>query len=427
MQAKKIPSRRHYDSRVVWLYRERKEHLLDKGFRKTIPNSTTSTWRNHPHDIYGTQYIPELNKTVELYELVSENKRLKRLLFTTARVWLKISSTTKFLLRKEKECYVHIVNAIQYLKKHISVTSACRLFSISKEAFSYQLNRFKYTCEESSLGMCFNRHPLQLSKKELLVIKEAYENTEYSCWPGVSIYYYLLRNKQLNIGLSTFYKYVRILGLKRKWGKEKTNSNGVKTTRPNEYLHVDTTYTKSTDGSLSAVVFVSDNFSKAILGWEIAPKNSALNVASALRIATNKMIETNPETLLPTTLMADGGAENHAAIIEELLQEESTPVMKKVIALRDVQFSNSPAEAVNKIFKRYVRKMKPNNYEELKKIIPLIIDDYNNKRPHGTLKGLTPWECYTQKLPKFDFQLQIQQQKQLRIVQNKQFNCNMEC
>lgn len=316
MKTLQTTSRRQYDSRIVWLYREQKEHLLDKGFRKTIPDSTTSTWRNNPSNFYGTQYIPEFNQTMELYELLAQHKHLKTLLFMTARVWMKTSGFIKSIFRNERMCYEHIVNAIQHLKNHISVTSACRLFSISKEAFSYHLNRLKYTCEESPLGMCFKRHPLQLSTKELLVIKEAYENTEYTCWPGVSIYYYLLRNKQLNIGLSTFYKYLRILGLKRKWGKEKSNNNGVKTTRPNEYLHVYTTYTKCTDGSLSAVVFVNDNFSKAILGWEIAPKNSALNIASALRMTTDKMKEINPETFLQATLMADGGAENHPPLLK---------------------------------------------------------------------------------------------------------------
>lgn len=123
--------------------------------------------------------------------------------------------------------------------------------------------------------------------------------------------------------------------------------------------------------------------------------------------------------------MADGGAENHASIVEELLREE-TPI-KKIIARKDIQFSNSPVEAINKIFKRYVRKMKPKDFEELKKILPLIVEDYNQNRPHGALKGLTPWECYTQSSPIFDFKQQIQQQKQIRIANNKQFNCSIEC
>lgn len=210
-------------------------------------------------------------------------------------------------------------------------------------------------------------------------------------------------------------------------GKEKSNTDGVKTTRPNEYLHIDTTYKKMQNGDTSAVVFVSDNFSKTILGWEIAHKNNALNIVNALKMAKQTMLKNTSETPLPCILMADGGAENHASIVEDLLKEDTNPAIQKIIAQKDIQFSNSPVEAINKIFKRYVRMMKPKNFEELKKILPLIVEDYNKKLPHGTLKGLTPWECYTQNYPDFDFKQQIQQQKPIRIAQNKQFNCAISC
>lgn len=278
-------SRRNYDTRIVWLYQEKKEKLLNSQFRKTIPHSTISTWRNNPSKLYGEEYSQEFRESLLLHELIAEHKRLKSVLYVAARTWIQTYKYLKPVLRKATEFKEYITNAIQRLQRVLSTSSSCRLFSISTEAFHYQLNKLKYACDNSPLSLCFKRHPLQLSQKELNCIKDAFTKSDFVCWPASSIYYRLLRNKELNIGLSTFYKYVHLLGLKRKWGKEKSNTKGVKTTRPNEYLHVDTTYTKTQDGETSAVVFVNDNFSKAILGWEIAPKNSALNIVNALKMA----------------------------------------------------------------------------------------------------------------------------------------------
>jgi putative transposase len=60
------------------------------------------------------------------------------------------------------------------------------------------------------------------------------------------------------------------------------------------------------------------------------------------------------------------------------------PEIIKLLALKDVKFSNSAIEAVNKIIKRYLRKKLPDTLEKLIRCLEEIIQDYNTIRPHGS-------------------------------------------
>ena len=87
-------------------------------------------------------------------------------------------------------------------------------------------------------------------------------------------------------------------------------------------------------------------------------------------------------------LLTDGGPENAPAVTG------LTPLLRGRLvhhtALVDVLYSNSLIEAHNKILKyNYLYKMTIPDGAALQKVIPGIIDDFNN-RPHISLDGLTP-------------------------------------
>ena len=95
----------------------------------------------------------------------------------------------------------------------------------------------------SPLSLCFKRHPLQLAVNEVETIKSLFKNPDFECWPAASIYYHAIRNNRPFISLSTFYKYTNLLSLKRKWRKSsEENYNPIITTKPNEFIHIDTTF-----------------------------------------------------------------------------------------------------------------------------------------------------------------------------------------
>jgi hypothetical protein len=60
---------------------------------------------------------------------------------------------------------------------------------------------------------------------------------------------------------------------------------------------------------------------------------------------------------------------------------------------------------------------------ELKQLLPRIIDNYQNHRPHGSLKGLTPMEAYTMPTHSIDFGPQILLGKATRVRYNQQNAC----
>nr|WP_299205683.1 integrase core domain-containing protein [uncultured Brumimicrobium sp.] len=78
-----------------------------------------------------------------------------------------------------------------------------------------------------------------------------------------------------------------------------------------------------------------------------------------------------------------------------------------------------------KILKRYLRKKLPETIEALILCLEEIINDYNTVRPHGSLSGLTPIECYTSKNIVLDFKNQKLDAKKDRITQNRRVNCEV--
>jgi putative transposase len=65
--------------------------------------------------------------------------------------------------------------------------------------------------------------------------------------------------------------------------------------------------------------------------------------------------------------------------------------------------SNALIESINKLIKYdYLFPKKLQNQTQLRNYMAsFVIPDYNNKRPHGSLKGLTPLEAYRQKRVNF--------------------------
>ncbi|MFN6943675.1 MAG: transposase [Cytophagaceae bacterium] len=195
-------------------------------------------------------------------------------------------------------------------------------------------------------------------------------------------------------------------------------SIGIRSARPNEFLHVDTTYYTMKSGIKWAITFVSDNFSRKILGWSMALKNSSENVKNALNMALESIRAYHPG-LVCATLVADGGSENHAITVKELLESTESPQLTMVVALKDIAFSNSPIEAINKIMKRYLRYYDPSSEQQLYSCLSNAVEDYSSIRPHTSLDGFTPMEVYSGSIPDLDFRTQIREAKNVRILMNR--------
>jgi hypothetical protein len=90
----------------------------------------------------------------------------------------------------------------------------------------------------------------------------------------------------------------------------------------------------------------------------------------------------------------DGGSENNNAVVDEFIQRSQVGI-HKVIAQKDVDFSNSMIEAVFKVIKyQCIYPDDPDAREKLRSLLAFAFHEYDTIRPHGALGGLTPDESY---------------------------------
>ena len=69
--------------------------------------------------------------------------------------------------------------------------------------------------------------------------------------------------------------------------------------------------------------------------------------------------------------------------------------LEKLIAQKDISFSNSIVEAQNKLIKyRYLFKKDYCDIHAIRDDLTWIIEDYNRRRPHISLNGATPHEAF---------------------------------
>lgn len=420
-------SRTKYDSIIPWLYINQKEHLLEDEFRKSIPYSTICDWRNQlSESFYGYQYRAMMNDALDEHLLFLEHQKLKSTLFTIGKAWINLSKYILPVIHKHKSFKPVLIEQTQLLCKVLPKKTSLHIMGFSASTFHYQVNSL-IACASSSVRLCLKRNPQQISKPEVNEIKELFENTNFGSWTTISLYYWGLANNKFAMGTSTFYKYVKILNLSRRFIKPKDPKKGIQTTAPNQFLHIDTTYYKKLlDQPKVAVSFASDNFSKFIMGYNIAFENSHKNIVNILRKAIDTIHKFHPDHTCPVNIVSDGGSENKAKSIQELLENNKRPPLKHLIALKDIAYSNSPIEAVNKIFKRYLRFYKPTTYNEFIGVTELFVHDYNMVRPHGSLKGLTPFQAY-QNIQTPDYKQDIQLARDKRIEFNLKNRCLIGC
>ncbi len=394
--------RKTYDTRVKYLVMK---GLLPDLYRKQIHKSLISKWKRESPEKY-TGY--ELNDNIEeLYELMKKISGDQRLI-RTIRAFYRINKMLKDIIgtgndyiKRIKEFKFQIVETIQRCKKTIGIKRGIKLFGITPSTYRIWAMESYFRCGQSLAKLCSSAYPQQLTVKEVHKIHRILSNPDYSHWPIISVAYYGMREGILKAHPNTWYKYARLMKLKRKKFRKpkKDYDDGLRAKVPDEKWHADITEFKTADGRTSYIYLVMDNFSRYITSWRIADK-----VCARVRIETFEETIINagikPNQKEKTELIVDGGTENNNKSVETLL--EKYPV-DKLVALKDILKSNSMIEALNKQIKyNYLYPRNIHDQEELVKVMrKVVVPDYNDKRPHGRLFGLTPVEAYGRKTVNF--------------------------
>ncbi len=392
--------------------------VLEKGFVQEISSSTLYEWKIKDFDsLYG---IDQVTKHVPQFDLLNDyitKKSLSKIINATYRiyhVYSKIYSEIRFKRTSIEKYQKQIVCTIENIKGTIGFDKALKAFHITYQQFYRWKN--KVNCSLNEKFLCRKRHPLQLSVKELRIVKSYLFNPEYTFWPIASIYYMMLRNKHAFMSLTTFYKYARLFSFKRQKPdcRNKKYSTGIRASKPFEILHADVTIFKPLDNTKVYIYFIVDNFSRNILGWKASLKLSAKTSFENLQEVYNKY---NIKSKTGAVLMTDDGSENKAEV-DEYIQSIH---MKRLIAQKDIIYSNSMVEsAFYRLKYQFLFTKNLSDFPETYKYLEIAIPEYKN-RPLSALFGLTPNEVCEGAIPDMNgFKPQKQYSKTIRIIENQQ-------
>ena len=400
-------------------------NCLPVDLLQRIPRSTRHEWSNKDQvALYGHEWYLENKQLFGTLQEVAASKQLLRV----NRALLRVIALKRFVERYQDRIKGNIfqitevvINTIHKITEVIGCKATLKYMDRSY-GWYLQLRR-KLRCPSSLFSLCRIKYPGQLLLKEINVIRSYCTDSRYLLWPLASIYHQICRDGAAFFTISTFYKYVALLALKRRAlrHRRKNHHIGIRAQAPLQILHADTTVFTTADNRKSYIHLVQDNYSRTILSYRVAESCKAENTFANLETVLEKHLL--PAGITSCMLLTDDGSEN-AGPVRSLVESMLSPRLTHLIAQRDIEFSNSMIEAVNKHLKyRFLYHQYIPDHAALIKYIEQAIEDYNN-RPHNVLNGLTPLEVLNEKFfDKDACQQQMLLARTARITENKKNKC----
>jgi hypothetical protein len=314
-----------------------------------------------------------------------------------------------------------VVSNIQKVAAIIGVKQAIKYLSLNFQQYT-KLKR-NISCISSIFNLCRIKHPSQLLQKEINVVKTYCLEPSYQLWPLCSLFHQMRKDDAAHMTLSTFYKYVSLLKLKRgvAISRRKNHKTGIRAPIPFQILHAYMTEFKTEDQKKAYIYLVQDNYCRAIVAYQLSTKRSAsFTLENLARVKADYLL---PCSVSECTLLTDDGSENYGEV-KQWIKASDNPKINHVIAQVDIHFSNSMIEAANKQLKyRFLYHQKINDYSRLGEYIEKAILDFNY-RPHAVLHGLTSIEVLQGKRYNTEMQNNLLWiAKRTRILENQKMKC----
>ena len=151
--------------------------------------------------------------------------------------------------------------------------------------------------------------------------------------------------------------------------------------------HIDTTVIRLLDGTRAYLHAVIDNFSRRILAWRVADTFAPDNSVAVLLAASQGATSSDTPVVL-----ADSGVENVNAQVDELI---NTGVLRRLLALTELQFSNSMIEAWWRSRKhQWLFLNSLDSVTTVRRLVEFYVHEHNRVLPHSAFRGQTPDEMY---------------------------------
>ena len=131
-----------------------------------------------------------------------------------------------------------------------------------------------------------------------------------------------------------------------------------------------------------------DNFSRRILAWRVADTFAPVTSVAVLLDASRGATSSDATSVV----LADAGVENVNAQVDALI---STGVLRRMLALTELKFSNSMIEAWWRVLKhQWLFLHSLDSVTTVRRLVTFYVDEHNRVLPHSAFRGQTPDEMY---------------------------------
>jgi transposase InsO family protein len=357
-----------------------------------VPRSTARGWLGKAPKVVVSLDVTDLSAPALHQEVLELRRRVKKLtaLLRLALVLLRCSG---FELSHERlpdgRTKIRILRAVDRAREYVPLRAVLRFLRLSPSRF-HAWRRRQYACALTDQSSCPHTSPYRLTPAEVRAIEDMVTALEYRHVPTGTLAVLAQRLGKVCASPSTWYRLVQKYG----WRRPRLRVHpakpkiGLRTTRPDEMWHIDTTVIRLLDGTRAYLHAVIDNFSRRILAWRVAdtfaPVNSVTVLLNASRAAA-------PSDTAPVVL-ADAGVENVNAQVDELIH---TGVLRRLLAFTELKFSNSMIEAWWRSLKhQWLFLHSLDSITTVRRLVAFYVDEHNRVLPHSAFRGQTPDEMY---------------------------------
>lgn len=157
-------------------------------------------------------------------------------------------------------------------------------------------------------------------------------------------------------------------------------------TKPNQLWVSDITYWKIATGFVY-ISFITDAYSRKIIGSHVAQTMEAIETLEALKIAIFGLRE-GIDCYFQLTHHSDRGIQYCSDKYIKLLENNNIRIS---MTENGDPLENAIAERVNGIIKEeYLNDYQIDNIKQAKELLKTVVELYNNERPHMSIGNLTP-------------------------------------
>jgi len=281
-----------------------------------------------------------------------------------------------------------IVRAIEGCGDVLKLRKALGLIGLSPSRF-HAWKRAAVPCDLDDHSSCPKTSPQRVTSSEIQAIKDMVTAPEFRHVPTGTLAVLAQRMGRVFASKTTWHRLVR----ERGWRRPRLRVHpakpkiGIRSERPNEVWHIDTTIIRLVDGTKAYLHAVIDNYSRRILSWRIGGRFDTGNTVAVLLEACQSSSASEPPMVL-----VDGGVENFNKNIDELI---GSGLLRRVLAQTELRFSNSMIEAWWRALKHqwfFLNTL--DSVKMVEKLVKFYVQEHNQRLPHSAFQGQTPDEMY---------------------------------